>query len=264
MVGRYWDANAEAWTVLSRAGYDKYRDLVNSPAFLGMLPAVEGLRGLDIGCGEGHNTRLLGRRGARMAAIDIAPRFIAHAQCREASAPLGIAYQVASAVALPFPGESFDFATGFMSFMDIPEHDRVLQEAWRILRPGGFLQFSISHPCFATPSWEWVRDEAGIRRGLVCGDYFKGCHGEIEEWTFSTAPEALRAQYPFFRIPRFTRTLSSWLNLIMNTGFTLEAFAEPHADEDLAAEEPKVADTRIIAYFLIIRARKGRMEYGPR
>src|SRR5437762_2935974 len=67
-VGAYWDGNAEAWTKLSRAGYDVYRDHLNTPAFFEMLPDVHGHDGLDIGCGEGHNTRLLAQRGARVAA----------------------------------------------------------------------------------------------------------------------------------------------------------------------------------------------------
>ena len=58
-VGRYWDGNAEAWTWLARAGYDYYRNQLNTPAFFDMLPEVAGLSGLDIGCGEGYNTRLL-------------------------------------------------------------------------------------------------------------------------------------------------------------------------------------------------------------
>ena len=50
------------WTQLSRAGYDTYRDHLNTPAFLQMLPEVNGLTGLDIGCGEGSNTRELAAR----------------------------------------------------------------------------------------------------------------------------------------------------------------------------------------------------------
>jgi 2-polyprenyl-3-methyl-5-hydroxy-6-metoxy-1,4-benzoquinol methylase len=94
-VGRFWDANAEAWTQLARAGYDTSRDFVNTPAFLAMLPEVRGLAGLDIGCGEGHNTRLLARRGARMSAFDIAATFLRYAQDAEAQKPLGIDYLVA-------------------------------------------------------------------------------------------------------------------------------------------------------------------------
>ena len=36
-VGELWNANAEAWTTLTRLGYDKYRDHINTPAFMGML-----------------------------------------------------------------------------------------------------------------------------------------------------------------------------------------------------------------------------------
>ena len=79
-VGRHWDENAEAWTRLARAGYDVYRDELNTPAFLEMLPDVDGLSGLDVGCGEGHNTRLVLERGARMTGIDIAENFVRHAK----------------------------------------------------------------------------------------------------------------------------------------------------------------------------------------
>jgi hypothetical protein len=56
-VARYWEANAETWTRHARAGYDIYRDGLNTPAFLHMLPPVQGRSGIDIGCGEGSNTR---------------------------------------------------------------------------------------------------------------------------------------------------------------------------------------------------------------
>jgi len=99
-----WEANADAWTRLSRAGYDIYRDQVNTPAFLAMLPPVDGLDGLDVGCGEGSNTRQLARRGARMRGLDIAPTFIRHARQIEQAEPLGIDFQVGDGMALPFAG----------------------------------------------------------------------------------------------------------------------------------------------------------------
>jgi ubiquinone/menaquinone biosynthesis C-methylase UbiE len=128
-AGRLWNGNAEAWSRLARAGFDVYRDHLNTPAFFSLLPDVAGLTGLDIGCGEGHNTRLLARRGARVKGIDISEVFVTHARQAEDSEPLGIDYHVGSAVALPFDDRAFDFATGFMSFMDVPETDCVLAEA---------------------------------------------------------------------------------------------------------------------------------------
>jgi SAM-dependent methyltransferase len=255
-VGRSWEGNAAAWVKLTRQGCDIYRDQVNTPAFFRMLPPVSGLRGLDIGFGEGHNTRLLARQGARMQGIDIAPSFVSAATELEAAEPLGIGYQVASAVALPYPDAAFDFVTGFMSFMDVPEQHRVLGEAHRVLKPGGFLQFSILHPCFTTPRWRWVRDETGRGVALECADYFERRQGVVEEWTFSHASPEQREGLEPFRVPRFWKTLADWMNLLVDAGFRLERMEEPSADDEALRKWPHLIGTRIVAYFLIVRCRK--------
>jgi ubiquinone/menaquinone biosynthesis C-methylase UbiE len=255
-VGRFWNANADAWTKLSRAGYDVYRDYLNTPAFFAILPDVDGLSGLDIGCGEGHNTRLLARRRAMVTAIDISEVFIAHAKLAEEQEPLGIEYLVASAVELPFAGATFDFATAFMSLMDIPETDRALAGAYRVLKPGGFLQFSITHPCFDTPYRRNLRDENRLTYAIEVGDYFRNLEGEITEWLFGAAPPEARQGLPKFKTPRFTRTVSQWLNLLIETGFQLERIEEPRPSDETVRDCPDMQDAQVVAYFLHIRARK--------
>lgn len=255
-VGRFWDANATAWAELARAGYDRYRDLINTPAFFAMLPQVRDLRGLDIGCGEGHNTRLLARRGARMEAFDVSETFVRYAGEAEAREPLGIRYQVADAHRMPFPDGTFDFATSFMCLMDMPEPERAIREAFRVLRPGGFLQFSITHPCFQTPLWKWVKDAQGNRLGVVCGQYFDHVDGRVDEWIFGAAPAEVKAKYAKFRIPRYDRTLTEWFRFLRAPGFTVEDLFEPSADAEALRRDPALADARCVAYFLILRARK--------
>lgn len=254
-VGHYWNANADAWTRLSRIGCDVARDTYNTPTFLALLPDVAGLHGLDIGCGEGHNTRLLAQRGARMAAIDIAEKFVRHAREAEAEQPLGIDFYHASAVELPFADRRFDFATSFMCLMDLPEQDLALAEAFRVLRPNGFLQFSIIHPCFQPSGLEWVSDEDGKRTGAIVRNYFDP-PWDIEEWTFSHTTEAQRTGLEPFRVPRFPRTLGWWLNTLLDTGFALERFAEPHPTLQQIADGTSTAGARHIALFLIVRVRK--------
>lgn len=251
-VAACWEGNAETWSRHSRAGYDVYRDHNNTPAFLAMLPPITGLTGLDIGCGEGSNTRLLAARGAVMHAVDIAPTFIRHA----AEAGGGISYHVASGTDWPFADESFDFAATSMSLMDMPDHDLALGEAFRVLRPGGFLQFSILHPCFCPPTRRTIRNADGVVAAVQVADYFEESGGRVEEWHFGAASADERSVTAAFRVPRFHRTLSGWINLITATGFTIEALGEPMADEATAADYPDAADTCVTPLFLHVRARK--------
>ena len=239
-VGRYWDENAAAWTELVRDGYDHYRDGLNTPAFLAMLPEVDGFSSLDVGCGEGHNTRMVAGRGARMAGIDVSNNFVRYAREAEECEPLGIRYEVASAVELPFGEASFDFTTAFMSLMDIPQTGRVLAEVFRVLKPGGFFQFSITHPCFDTPHLENLRDETGRTYAIEVGDYFRGREGEVKEWLFSAAPPEVREGLPPFRVPIFMRTLGEWPNLLVDTGFVLERFGEPYPNDEAVRERPRL------------------------
>jgi SAM-dependent methyltransferase len=251
-----WEGNAETWTQHARAGYDRYRDALNTPVFFASLPPIAGLHGLDIGCGEGGNTRKLAEAGAKMTAIDVAPTFIRHAREEEDERPLGIVYREADGAALPFPDESFDFATAFMSLMDMPRQDRALAEAARVLKPGSFLQFSILHPCFAPPYRKVLREEDGTIRAIEIGRYFDGVDGEIETWHFGAAPAEVRASVEPFQVPRFHRTLSEWVALIVAAGLGIEQMGEPRVDAAMAEAEPYLADTRIAPLFLHIRARK--------
>lgn len=255
-VGAYWNRNAPAWTSLVRAGYDVYRNLLNTPAFFELLPPVNGLHGLDIGCGEGYNTRLLAGRGARVAAVDIAPAFIEAAQQTEAAEPLGIRYQVGSALALPFQDAAFDFATSFMCLMDVPDPARALQEAFRVLRPAGFLQFSISHPCFTTPHRRNLLTAQGQPYAVEVGGYFQYQHGQPEEWMFGAAPAREQARYEPFRVPVFNLTLSQWLNAMAAAGFVLEATQEPYPSDELVTQHPFLRKAQVAPYFLHLRARK--------
>jgi SAM-dependent methyltransferase len=175
-AGRYWEVNAQAWTRLARAGYDVYRDGFNIPAFFEMLPEVDGLAGLDLGCGEEHNTRLVARRGARVTGIDISPTFVRHAREAEEELPLGIRYRVASALDLPFEDAGFDFTTAFMSLMDMPETREGLRpfrvprfthttsEWLNLLVDGGFVLERLGEP---RPSDEKVREHPWLQNARV-------------------------------------------------------------------------------------------------
>ena len=197
----------------------------------------------------------MAKLGAQMDAIDIAPTFIAHALASERLEPLGIMYQVGDAQELPYDDESFDFAVAFMSFMDVPDYRTGIAEAFRVTRPGGFLQISILHPCFMPLHRRVVRDASGTPLAIEIARYFDHADGESERLTFSAAPNGEQRVAPF-AIPRYHHTLGDWINAVIDAGFAIEQLGEPQADRQTALQHPIVADTRIAPLFLHILARR--------
>lgn len=255
LVARLWDGNARAWGEQVRRGYDTYRERINNPALFDLIGSLSGREVLDLGCGEGYNTRLLARGARRTVGVDISPEMIALARQAEEEAPLGIRYHVASFSNLSIFAEgSFDLAVSSMALMDGADYAGAVAEAARILRPGGSLVFSILHPCFATPALEWLRDESGEKARLVVGRYFERSR-YIETWSFSRSPIADR--FPPFQVPRFQRTLADYLNPLAQHGLSIERIGEPQPSEAQCRADPSLAKwRRHAALFLHIKAVK--------
>lgn len=255
-AGKIWEKQSEKWTILARAGYDIFRDYVNTPGFFSTLPHVKGLRCLDVGCGEGHNTRLLAKKGAKVIGLDISPNFIKHARNTEKVEKLGIQYTVGNGTKLPYGEAEFDFVASFSTMMDIPELDQVIAEVWRILKPGGFFQFSITHPCFWAHKMNWVTDEKGAITNLICKNYFDQAKCLINEWTFGGIDEKNADISQKFRTPIFNRTLAEWINCLTDKNFHIETLFEPRPKIEDVKKMPTLKLATLAAFFLIIRCRK--------
>jgi SAM-dependent methyltransferase len=151
-----------------------------------------------------------------------------------------------------------------MSMMDMADQGQALREAARILRPGGFLQFSILHPCFVPPHRRTLREPDGTTRAIEVAGYFDNIDGRIDTFWMTNAPKEERERVEPFRIPRFHRTLSAWVELIVEAGLVIEAFGEPRVSVEIAKAEPALEDTLVAPLFLHIRAIKPAMTSGER
>lgn len=251
---KLWEGNADSWTELSRLGYDICRDGLNAPHFISILPDTNGLTGIDIGCGEGTNTRLVANSGCRLVGLDPSVKFIEHANAHQKNASHHLSYVVGSATNLPFEDESFDFAISTMCLMDVPDLDSAIKESYRVLKPGGFFQFSIVHPCFSPPSVEWIEEPEKAPR-LKVGSYFE--EGKyIEDWSFSALPEELSSRHKAFRVAHYHRTLSTWINTLIKNGYTIEYLHEPYPDDEIIARYPGLSKLQQVSWFLHMRVRK--------
>lgn len=226
---------------------------LNNPAFLGLLGDVSDRDVLDAGCGEGYNTRLLARAGARMTGVDISERMISLAVEEERRKPLGIRYFCTPYTRLDmFSPATFDAVVSFMAMMDGPGFNQAMAGAFRVLRPGGMLAFSITRSCFITRGSQWMRDEHGAKVAWVVRNYFDPA-AWVERWRFTDAP----ADAPESAVPRFDRTLSEYLNAVLDAGFRLTRIDEPHPSEESCQAHASQRGWRHHAgLFLHVRAAK--------
>jgi ubiquinone/menaquinone biosynthesis C-methylase UbiE len=101
------------------------------------LGLPDGAAVLEVGCGTGAIARRLSVLPGvvRVTGVDPSAQFIARA--RELAEDLPIAFAVGDGRALSLPGEAFDAVVFHTSLCHMPDCELALDEAHRVLRPGG-------------------------------------------------------------------------------------------------------------------------------
>jgi ubiquinone/menaquinone biosynthesis C-methylase UbiE len=105
--------------------------------------ALEGLRGrvVELGAGDGANFALYPGTVTEVTAIEPEPRFRAQAEdaAREAAVPVSV--RPGTAEDLPLADGSVDAVLASLVLCTVPDQERALAEARRVIRPGGELRF---------------------------------------------------------------------------------------------------------------------------
>src|SRR5947209_5087966 len=99
-------------------------------------------RVLDVGSGTGYGAAALGANAALIAGMDIAADALAYS--REHYAARNLRWVQASCLDVPFRDGSFDLVLAFEVIEHLTEWQKFLEEARRVLAPGG--QFIVSTP----------------------------------------------------------------------------------------------------------------------
>ncbi|RCV53669.1 class I SAM-dependent methyltransferase [Marinitenerispora sediminis] len=173
---------------------------------LGDPAALAGGRVLEVGCGAGQCGRWLRSQGvAEVVGIDVSHRQLLHSlRIDDAAGARPLDVVQADAQRLPFADAAFDAvcsAYGALPF--VPDAAAALREIARVLRPGGRLAFSVSHPirwCFPDDPGEaglTARDSYFDRRGYVEEDaggaaVYVEHHHTVGDWVRAVAGAGLR------------------------------------------------------------------------
>jgi ubiquinone/menaquinone biosynthesis C-methylase UbiE len=193
-------------------------------ALLDLAGDVRRMRLLDVACGPGRVARELARRRAQVTGLDISAALLAKARAYEEHEPLGITYVQADATAHHvLEGQVFDGAVCNYGLSDIDDLDGLLANIARLVSTGGWLVFSLLHPCF--PGWD--RDAPSSWPPHL--GYFH------EGWWLASNP-GFRGQ-----VGASHRMLSTYLNSLTRHGFVLEQVAEPRPGAEWQQRLPGAA-----------------------
>lgn len=99
----------------------------------------------DIGCGTGTQARLWAELGHRVHAIDVSAALVDIGKSRAKDENLAINFDVGSATELPYPDFSMDVALLPELLEHVADWQSCLNEAARILKPGGLLYASTTN-----------------------------------------------------------------------------------------------------------------------
>jgi len=126
------------------------------PAFAGFASA-KGKRVLEIGVGLGADYLEWLKSGAIATGIDLSPSSIEQAQRRCAEAGYQSNLQVSDAENLAFHSNTFDIVYSYGVMHHSADVQRCLDEAWRVLKPGGQARIMLYHHPSLTGIMLWFR-----------------------------------------------------------------------------------------------------------
>lgn len=213
--GAYGDEFSDYFAEIAESSpYNAYTD---RPSNLELVGDCAGLRVLDVGCGAGHYAEVLVERGAYVDGIEGSSRLLEHSRER-------LAEHLDTRVSLrhhdleqPFdfvPDSTYDGVLVALVHHHVTARVQLLTELFRVLRPGGWMVLSTTHP---TADW-----------GMVGGSYYDQIritrnrnHGIQTYWR---------------------QTLEGLVTELLTPGFVLERLVEPRPMPELAALDPKRYD----------------------
>lgn len=206
-----------------------------------MLPNFNKKRVLDIGCGYGWHCIYAAQKNADyVLGIDISEKMLAVA--REKTEFSNVEYMRIAMEDMHFSPGAFDIAISSLALHYTPDFEDVCRRIYRLLSPEGDFIFSVEHPVFTAQGLQdWHYDNDGIPE-----------HWPVDNYFFEGRREAV---FLGETVTKYHRTLTSYLNILLQSGFAITAVIEPKPAEHLL-NMPAMRDELRRPMMLLVSAKK--------
>lgn len=192
-----------------------WNSYIDRPTMLALIGDVSGQRVLDAGCGAGHYAAALVERGASVLGVEGSSALVTHARARLGDRAEVIRHDLDTPLGL-LPDATFDGVVCALVLHHLRDRPQLLRELARVLRPGGWLALSTTHPTF---DWNHLGDP-----------YFSS---EWVELKMRDGEHSIRYQ---------RMSLETILGELLCAGFVLDRLVESRPDESLRARNQEEYD----------------------
>jgi SAM-dependent methyltransferase len=217
------------------------------PAIRAMLPALDGRRIVDLGCGFGWFARWARAHGAAsVLGLDLSENMLARA--RSETTDPAVHYAIADLENLELPPAAFDLAYSSLAFHYVADFDRLVRTIYRALVPGAHFVFTIEHPIYmASTRPGWLATEDGRRTWPV--DHY-AIEGER------------RTDWLTQRVVKYHRTLGTTLSSLIGAEFAIHHVEEWSPTAEQVAVQPELKEELerpMMALIEVLRPRSTEM-----
>jgi SAM-dependent methyltransferase len=211
------------------------------PVLRALLPDLDCLSVLDLGCGFGWFCRWARQQGAaRVLGIDVSEKMLARAAADTPDRT--VVYTRADMERLELPPETFDLVYSSLALHYVQNLEELVSIVHRALVHGGSLVFSVEHPIFTAPTRPgWTVGPAGLKTWPIDGYLAEGPRST--DWL---AKDVVKQH----------RTMATYLNMLLRSGFAICQVEEWGPTEQQIAAQPSWADERQRPPFLLVAARR--------